>query len=136
MSAMLTFSAPKSLNIVCTFVLESNFVPTHEGILFLESKFSLRDYNRFGIDILSNNGFHVSVWDFTSALHDITVNENIDFENNNLNLIEYSHISDILNQMKSIIGSSKDLPDYKLEKERYWIDEAYKFLRKNGVELA
>ena len=39
-------------------------------------------------------------------------------------------------QMKSIVGSSKDLPDYKLEKERYWIDEAYKFLRKNGVELA
>jgi len=41
-----------------------------------------------------------------------------------------------INQMKSIIGSSKDLPDYKLEKKRYWIDEAYKFLRKNGVELA
>ena len=41
-----------------------------------------------------------------------------------------------INQMKSIIGSSKDLPDYKLEKERYWIDEAYKFLRKNGIELA
>ena len=41
-----------------------------------------------------------------------------------------------ISQMKSIIGSSKDLPDYKLEKERYWIDEAYKFLRKNGVELA
>ncbi|QPJ65779.1 MAG: tetratricopeptide repeat protein [Candidatus Nitrohelix vancouverensis] len=38
--------------------------------------------------------------------------------------------------MKSIIGSSKDLPDYKLEKERYWIDEAYKFLKKNGIELA
>ena len=38
--------------------------------------------------------------------------------------------------MKSLIGSSKDLPEYKLEKERYWIDEAYKFLRKNGVELA
>ena len=35
--------------------------------------------------------------------------------------------------MKSIVGSSKDLPDYKLEKERFWIDEAYKFLRKNGV---
>ena len=41
-----------------------------------------------------------------------------------------------ISHMKSIIGSSKDLPDYKLEKERYWIDEAYKFLRKNGVELA
>ncbi len=41
-----------------------------------------------------------------------------------------------IDHMKSIIGSSKDLPEYKLEKERYWIDEAYKFLRKNGIELA
>ncbi len=41
-----------------------------------------------------------------------------------------------IDQMKSIVGSSKDLPDYKLEKERFWIDEAYKFLRKNGIELA
>ncbi len=41
-----------------------------------------------------------------------------------------------IEQMKSIVGSSKDLPDYKLEKERFWIDEAYKFLRKNGIELA
>lgn len=38
--------------------------------------------------------------------------------------------------MKSVIGASKNLPDYKLEKERHWIDEAYKFLRKNGIELA
>jgi len=41
-----------------------------------------------------------------------------------------------IDHMKSIVGSSKDLPDYKLEKERFWIDEAYKYLRKNGVELA
>lgn len=41
-----------------------------------------------------------------------------------------------INTMKSIIASSKDLPDYKLEKERHWIDEAYKYLRKNGIELA
>jgi hypothetical protein len=41
-----------------------------------------------------------------------------------------------IDYMKSIVGSSKDLPDYKLEKERFWIDEAYKFLRKNGIELA
>ena len=38
--------------------------------------------------------------------------------------------------MKSIIGTSKNLPDYKLEKEKHWIEEAYKFLRKNGIELA
>jgi tetratricopeptide (TPR) repeat protein len=41
-----------------------------------------------------------------------------------------------IDYMKSIVGSSKDLPEYKLEKERFWIDEATKFLRKNGVELA
>lgn len=41
-----------------------------------------------------------------------------------------------IDQMKNLIGSSKDLPEYKLEKERYWIEEAYKFLRKNGIELA
>lgn len=41
-----------------------------------------------------------------------------------------------IDTMKSIIGSSKDLPEYKLEKERHWIDEAYKYLRKNGIELA
>ena len=41
-----------------------------------------------------------------------------------------------IDYMKSIIGSSKDLPDYKLEKERHWIEEAYKYLRKNGIELA
>jgi tetratricopeptide (TPR) repeat protein len=41
-----------------------------------------------------------------------------------------------ISYMKSIIGSSKDLPEYKLEKERHWIEEAYKFLRKNGIELA
>ena len=43
---------------------------------------------------------------------------------------------DAIDQMKSLIGSSQDLPEYKLEKERYWIEEAYKFLRKNGIELA
>jgi len=41
-----------------------------------------------------------------------------------------------VNYMKKIIGFSKDLPEYKLEKERYWIDEAYKYLRNNGVEMA
>ncbi len=41
-----------------------------------------------------------------------------------------------IDRMKSLIGSSKSLPEYKLEKERHWIEEAYKFLRKNGVELA
>ena len=41
-----------------------------------------------------------------------------------------------IDNMKSIVGSAKDLPDYKLEKERFWIDKAYQYLKKNGIELA
>ncbi len=48
----------------------------------------------------------------------------------------YDKSQEAIDQMKSLIGSSQDLPEYKLEKERYWIEEAYKFLRKNGIELA
>ena len=35
-----------------------------------------------------------------------------------------------ISQMKITGRIIKDLPDYKLEKERFWIDEAYKFLKK------
>lgn len=38
-------------------------------IFFVESPFSSRDYDRFGVEILRNNGFEVEVWDFTPFLH-------------------------------------------------------------------
>lgn len=38
-------------------------------IIFVESPFNKRDFNRFGIEILANNGFHVKVWDFCPFLH-------------------------------------------------------------------
>lgn len=37
-------------------------------IFFVESPFSRRDYDRFGIEILNKNGFEVEVWDFTPFL--------------------------------------------------------------------
>lgn len=40
-----------------------------DRIIFLvESPFCLRDYQRFGIEILEQNGFRVEVWDFTPFL--------------------------------------------------------------------
>ena len=63
-------------------------------------------------------------------------NQREDLHNEAFNFFIKGKKDEAISQMKSIVGSSKDLPDYKLEKERYWIDEAYKFLRKNGVELA
>lgn len=38
-------------------------------ILLIESSFNKRDYDRFGIGILSSNGFTVEVWDLSSVLH-------------------------------------------------------------------
>lgn len=37
-------------------------------IFLIESGFSLRDYNRYGIEILQKNGFKVEVWDLTVVL--------------------------------------------------------------------
>lgn len=37
-------------------------------VFFLEEYFNQRDHERFGIDILTENGFDVEVWDFTAFL--------------------------------------------------------------------
>jgi hypothetical protein len=37
-------------------------------VFFIEEHFNQRDYERFGIDILTKNGFDVEVWDFTAFL--------------------------------------------------------------------
>jgi len=37
-------------------------------VFFIENRFNKRDYSRFGIDLLKNNGFKVEVWDATLAL--------------------------------------------------------------------
>jgi len=74
-----------------------------EIIFFVESKFSLRDYKRFGIKILINNGFNVSVWDLTGALHNINEKGNSDFQNKTgFDLIKFRFISEIIDQMQSI----------------------------------
>jgi len=38
-------------------------------VYVIESLFSQRDYDRYGIEILLKNGFEVEVWDFTPFLH-------------------------------------------------------------------
>ena len=37
-------------------------------LFFIESPFCKRDYDRFGVDLLRENGFEVEVWDFTPFL--------------------------------------------------------------------
>ncbi len=38
-------------------------------VYFVETSFNLRDYQRFGIETLSENGFEVEVWEFSPFLH-------------------------------------------------------------------
>lgn len=38
-------------------------------IIIVEASFTLRDYNRFGIEDLRANNFKVEIWDITAALH-------------------------------------------------------------------
>jgi len=37
-------------------------------IFLVEMKFNFRDYQRFGIEILQQNGFSVEVWDMTNRI--------------------------------------------------------------------
>jgi len=37
-------------------------------IIFVESIFNKRDYHRYGLDIIIDNGFHVEVWDYSPLL--------------------------------------------------------------------
>jgi hypothetical protein len=38
-------------------------------VYFVETPFNARDYDRFGVETLSENGFEVEVWEFTPFLH-------------------------------------------------------------------
>lgn len=44
-------------------------MPIKKVVFFLEQPFTRRNYERFGIEILSENGFTVSIFDFTPLLH-------------------------------------------------------------------
>lgn len=67
-------------------------------ILLFEIKFCKRDYDRFGIEILQNNGFKVEVWDCTPFLHEKFYNEII--LPDQISFDGYRIFSDI-NQVKS-----------------------------------
>jgi hypothetical protein len=49
--------------------LDFSIMPIKNVVFFLEQPFTKRNYDRFGIEILTANGFDVSVVDFTPLLH-------------------------------------------------------------------
>src|SRR3989338_6862028 len=44
-------------------------------IFFVETRFNLRDYQRFGIELLQQNGFDIEVWDLSFIVHPETFKE-------------------------------------------------------------
>ena len=60
-------------------------------IYFIESPFCQRDYERFGIDIMKDDGFCVEIWDLTPIISPETYNtvkvpDPIDYQKNNCRL--------------------------------------------------
>ena len=57
-------------------------------IYFIESTFCQRDFERFGIEIMKDNGFCVEIWDFTPFISPETYNtievpDPIDYQKSN-----------------------------------------------------
>ena len=51
-------------------------------ILFIESPYSTRDHKRFGVEILTQNGFQIEIWDFSNIFYpnlDLKLYDNFEF---------------------------------------------------------
>jgi len=90
-------------------------------IYFTHFTFGKWDYERFGIEIMKNNGFSVEVWDFTPFLNPeayktLKVPDPIDYKKHNFKLFKRS--SDILNQIALLksdtIIITSIIPDHRL----------------------
>ena len=71
-------------------------------LFFVESPFCRRDYDRFGVGLLSENGFEVEVWDFTPFLRP-EVHQNVRI----LDTVSYSKHYLFLDKQKALVAISQ-----------------------------
>src|SRR4030042_5020874 len=74
-------------------------------IYFIESTFCQRDYERFGIDIIKDNGFCVEIWDFTpfispAAYEIVKVSDPIDYKKSNCRL--FMNKAKVIQEIKNL----------------------------------
>jgi len=74
-------------------------------IYFIESPFCQRDYKRFGIDIMKDNGFYVEIWDLTPIIspethNTVKVPDPIDYQKSNCRL--FMNKTEVVREIKNL----------------------------------
>ena len=105
-------------------------------IYFIASPFCRRDYERFGIDIIRNNGFDVEVWDLTPILdketyESIKVPDPLDYKRANCRL--FLSRDDLYSQIKEIGRDSLVITMFGIYYGSYFL---FKKLSESGILYA
>lgn len=105
-------------------------------IYFIISPFCKRDYDRFGIDIIKNNGFEVEVWDLTPVIDrevykTIKVPDPINYKQINCKL--FLDKSELYREIKKISKDSLVITIFGIDYKTYSL---YKELSRSGIPYA
>jgi len=105
-------------------------------IYFIESPFCQRDYKRFGIDIMKDNGFYVEIWDFTpfinSEIHNkVKVLDSIDYQKSNCKL--FVNKTEAIREIKNLKQDTMIICMMFFDYEHYFL---YRELSKQNISYA
>jgi len=105
-------------------------------IYMVDSPFSKRDYDRFGIEIAKKNGFGTEVWDLTPVLdrkaYEVTrISDPVDYENTNCRL--FLDKDNLYRRIKEIDRNSLVIIMFGIDYKTYFL---YKKLSRSGISYA
>lgn len=105
-------------------------------IYFIESPFCQRDFERFGIDIMKDNGFCVEIWDFTPFIspethNTVKVPDPIDYQKSNCRL--FTKKAKIIQEIKNLKQDTMIILIMFFDYEHYFL---YRELSKQNISYA
>ena len=105
-------------------------------IYFVESLFCQRDFERFGIDIIKDNGFRVEIWDLTPFISPVTYNaikvpDPIDYRKCNCRL--FIEKAKIIREIKKLKQGTMIISIMPFDYEHYFL---YRELSKQNIPYA
>jgi hypothetical protein len=105
-------------------------------IYFIESPFCRRDFERFGIGIIKDNGFCVEIWDFTPFISPKTYNtikvpDPIDYQKNNCRI--FMEKTEVIQEIKNLKQDTMIILMMHFDYEHYFL---YRELSKQNISYA
>jgi len=105
-------------------------------IYFIESTFCQRDFERFGINIMKDNGFYVEIWDFTPFIspethNTIKVSDSIDYQKNNCKL--FMSKTEVMREIKNLKQDTMIICMMFFDYEHYFL---YRELSKQNISYS